>query len=250
MGEESGGSIGTTLAESCELCDAIRQWNTIQNLREGLPTPVSVQTHHHHIATLAIHKITDELHETREELSFLNDDKLVRNIHRQLLEHLVGVPHHARDLELIMRDDTGIAGLSLVNVGLDDEYRKIQRLITANQMVDLGRLSREHGTEDDFERHLQSTYVSCVSKMDYTFAGVALAGIGFCVFGTLCGFTLREIIHSCREPVSPLPRYMPLRAVPVPIGPQVEMACVPMPNVPLLREDSNDPLKSELPIQV
>lgn len=149
-----------------------------------------------------------------------------------------------------MRHDTGITGLPLVNVGLDDENRKIQRPIPANQMVDLGRLSREHGTEDDFKRHLQLSCQVCVSKMESTFAGVALAGIGFCVFGTLCGFTLREIIHSCREPVSPLPQYMPLRAVPVRIEPQVEMACVPAPNVPLLREDSNDPLKSELPIQV
>ena len=37
-----------------------------------------------------------------------------------------------------MGHNTGILGLTLVNVGLDDKNRKIQSLIAANQMVDLG----------------------------------------------------------------------------------------------------------------
>ena len=79
--------------------------------------------------------------------------------------------------------------------------------------------------------------------MDYTAAGIALGSIGFCVLGIPCYIMLRELARSLREPVSPLPQYMPLQAVLVPIGSPVEMAYAPKPSAPPSQEDSSDLLK-------
>lgn len=138
MGEQPGSSVGTTLTECREFGDLIGQWNTIQNLRKGLASPVSIETDYHNIASLLVHEMAHKLDQSIEELRLLNDHKLVRNIHGQLLKHSARVPHDAGDLELVVGHNTGIVRVALINVRLNHEHREIQRAVPTYHMVDLG----------------------------------------------------------------------------------------------------------------
>ncbi len=81
-------------------------------------------------------------------------------------------------------------------------------------------------------------------------AGIAVGSIGFCICGAYLGIMLRELVRSSQEPAWPQPQYMPLQAVPVPIGPQGALGSVPGATAPPSPMDSSDPLRSEFPVRV
>lgn len=81
-------------------------------------------------------------------------------------------------------------------------------------------------------------------------AGLVVGSIGFCICGAYLGIMLRELVRSSQEPVSQLPQYTLLQAVPVPIGPQGGSGSFPTATAPRSPTDSNDPLRSEFPVRV